>query len=420
MIGDKVYCHHPSRPKEIVTVDADLLKLMERIESGIVTSESPLYRIIEPIPLTPEILEKNGFDKKESYLVTGPYIRYELSCSNYRIVVTPKPNKIWSLECLTAKTIPQVRLYIKCVNELQHALRQRIRPKFSVGDIVCRKGYADHTVVEIYLCEDPVYLCKNDEGLESDIPFSEQDKWEQKEQKPIEVHIDNPNIQKFDPDVKVTTSDSSASGKELLYVSSKSYGIGFRDGVASVKPAEWSEEDELMRSACIAFIKDEKFKGYERSYECIDWLKSLRPVKQEWNTHDKAIVNCIICCLNGQFVSEAARRQCLEWFNKHRRDFLNSASEKPNTPGDHFRDDTKMIEGLDEAAEISDEMAKEAVDEYINFLAKGLSEHASMPIGPKWMKEFAAQRFKAGASWAFGQGVKMVGFVANAVECYGG
>lgn len=64
MLGDRVYCYHPSRPRKVVTVDADLLGLMERIESGLVTEESPLYRIIEPIPLTPEILEKNGFKKQ--------------------------------------------------------------------------------------------------------------------------------------------------------------------------------------------------------------------------------------------------------------------------------------------------------------------------------------------------------------------
>lgn len=57
----------------------------------------------------------------------------------------------------------------------------------------------------------------------------------QKEQKSVEIHIDNPNVQKSDPDVKITTSDSSADGKELLYVSNKSYKIGYRDGVASVK-----------------------------------------------------------------------------------------------------------------------------------------------------------------------------------------
>jgi hypothetical protein len=69
------------------------------------------------------------------------------------------------------------------------------------------------------------------------------DRWiayleKQKDQKPVEIHVDNPNIEKFDPDVKITTSDSSADGKELLYVCNKSYDIGFRDGVASVKLAQ--------------------------------------------------------------------------------------------------------------------------------------------------------------------------------------
>ena len=41
--------------------------------------------------------------------------------------------------------------------------------------------------------------------------------------------------------------------------------------------SEWSEEDEEMRKACIAFISEDVFKKYEKSYECIDWLKSLRP-----------------------------------------------------------------------------------------------------------------------------------------------
>lgn len=60
------------------------------------------------------------------------------------------------------------------------------------------------------------------------------------------------------------------------------------------KPAEWSEEDELMRSACIVFVQDEKFKGYERSYECVDWLKSLperfslQP-KSEWSEEDEKL-----------------------------------------------------------------------------------------------------------------------------------
>lgn len=65
-----------------------------------------------------------------------------------------------------------------------------------------------------------------------------------KEQKPVEIHIDNPNIQKIDPNVKISISDSSADGEELLYVCNKSYKIGYRDGVNSVKPAEWQRKKD--------------------------------------------------------------------------------------------------------------------------------------------------------------------------------
>lgn len=103
------------------------------------------------------------------------------------------------------------------------------------------------------------------------------------------------------------------------------------------KSVEWSKEDEYN----LAWIV-ETLLGLDgdRSYsdtckKMSKWVKSLpekfvlQP-KQEWDTHDKAIVNCIVCCLDGQFVSEAARKQSLEWFNKHRRDFLNSTSWKPS------------------------------------------------------------------------------------------
>ena len=51
----------------------------------------------------------------------------------------------------------------------------------------------------------------------------------QKEQKPAEIKIDNPNIQKIDPDVKISTSDSSTGGDRLLYAS-------WRDEKAEQKP----------------------------------------------------------------------------------------------------------------------------------------------------------------------------------------
>ena len=143
-------------------------------------------------------------------------------------------------------------------------------------------------------------------------------KYEQKEQKPVEIHIGNPNIQKFDPDVKVTTSDSSADGKELLYVSNKSYNIGFRDGVASVKPAEWSEEDEVYLQDALWCVeqaekscKDENDKGACWSAE--RWLKSLRPQsKAELTLLDENIINAAVA-----FVERNDHFNCWCGIDKH-------------------------------------------------------------------------------------------------------
>ncbi len=132
---------------------------------------------------------------------------------------------------------------------------------------------------------------------------------EQKEQNPVEIHIDNPNIQKFNPDVKVTTSDSSAGGKELLYVSNKSYNIGFRDGVASVKPVEYLDKDKvyaimtkltnLSCSQLIPINSDEFKKLHEITSEVRDLLDY--PIEQkhtEWSEEDKGILLSIKCVID--------------------------------------------------------------------------------------------------------------------------
>lgn len=107
-----------------------------------------------------------------------------------------------------------------------------------------------------------------------------------KEQKPVEIKIDNPYIQKIDPNVKISISDSSADGEELLYVCNKSYKIGYRDGVNSVKPAEWSEEDKEMLEYIIGDVNDATQlyttrAGKDMAEKEIAWLKSLRPVSKE-------------------------------------------------------------------------------------------------------------------------------------------
>ena len=122
---------------------------------------------------------------------------------------------------------------------------------------------------------------------------------------------------------------------------------------------EWSEEDEKQIGRLRSVVNqlasytdslDVNGDYCEGDYAELDtWLKSLRPQpKQEWDTHDKAIVNCIVCCLDGQFVSEAARKQCLVWFNKHRRDFLNSPSWKPSE--EQMKALGTIVKGYDECA----------------------------------------------------------------------
>jgi len=80
-------------------------------------------------------------------------------------------------------------------------------------------------------------------------------------------------------------------GKELLYVSNKSYNIGFRDGKreAEQKNAEWNEEDEVYLQDALWCVekaekscKDEEDKGACWSAE--RWLKSLRP---SWKPSDE-------------------------------------------------------------------------------------------------------------------------------------
>ena len=66
MIGDWVFCTYPSikkpfRVEEIRTVSDNELKIIISDELRLVFQE----RYIEPIPLTPEILEENGFKSWE-------------------------------------------------------------------------------------------------------------------------------------------------------------------------------------------------------------------------------------------------------------------------------------------------------------------------------------------------------------------
>lgn len=151
----------------------------------------------------------------------------------------------------------------------------------------------------------------------------------QKEQKPFNVCEQCPYY-KDCPDYNEKRQEWNED--DIKKIRSEEYTKGFNDCLLG-KQKGWNEEDEKMLSKIIKhfdWYDSDRFNA-EDCKEAQDFLKSLRSqAKKEWDTHDKAIVNCIVCCLDGQFVPEAVRKQALEWFNKHRRDFLNSPSWKPS------------------------------------------------------------------------------------------
>ena len=63
MVGDWVICYHPSRPQSFERVSVGLLHTLDQQEHGHIKEDSPLFRIVQPIPFTSEILEKNGFER---------------------------------------------------------------------------------------------------------------------------------------------------------------------------------------------------------------------------------------------------------------------------------------------------------------------------------------------------------------------
>ena len=99
------------------------------------------------------------------------------------------------------------------------------------------------------------------------------------------------------------------SGKELLYVSNKSYNIGYRDGKreAEQKTAEWSEEEEekinniseiIEHCISIPYSGGTLTLNKEYKKELQYFLKSLRPQpKQEWSEEDENTIQEIIGCI---------------------------------------------------------------------------------------------------------------------------
>lgn len=107
MVGDWVICYHPSRPQSFERVSIGLLHTIEQQEHGHIKEDSPLFRIVEPIPLTPKILKKNGFIRINAAVTT-----YKLTKSLY-----------WTYRGLEHELSEIPICHLNFVHELQHILK---------------------------------------------------------------------------------------------------------------------------------------------------------------------------------------------------------------------------------------------------------------------------------------------------------
>lgn len=112
MVEDWVICYHPSRPQSFERVSVGLLHTLEQQEHRHIKEDSPLFRIIKPIPLTPEILEKNGLanDYYGSYFKEDEHMLLEISSSEDGISWTINFHEYGILK-------------LEYVHQLQHALK---------------------------------------------------------------------------------------------------------------------------------------------------------------------------------------------------------------------------------------------------------------------------------------------------------
>lgn len=113
MIGDWVYFHNgtvvePRRVTGVLIPDCIYLDLGYKPHTNLYTISS-----VEPIPLTSEILEKNGWHQTES---PEGFDMMVLSNDNQAVLW-------WFINTFTLMLIGGSILKIKYVHELQHALR---------------------------------------------------------------------------------------------------------------------------------------------------------------------------------------------------------------------------------------------------------------------------------------------------------
>ena len=79
---------------------------------------------LEPIPLTAEILEKNGFEKHDVRVVLGTKLHFVISDDYFNVALSEHTDSIWRFEYYNAETtLHSAHLFICHVHELQRALK---------------------------------------------------------------------------------------------------------------------------------------------------------------------------------------------------------------------------------------------------------------------------------------------------------
>ena len=125
MLGDWVYCHHPSLPKEAIRVERGLINNLDWQNQGHIKECDALYREVEPIPLTPEILEKNGFKNTDVVIIGTRKMRWVSDDTRTEIT-------IWMDDTLPMEIVKNVYYedevaytlpFPGTVSQLQHALK---------------------------------------------------------------------------------------------------------------------------------------------------------------------------------------------------------------------------------------------------------------------------------------------------------
>lgn len=162
------------------------------------------------------------------------------------------------LEC-PGKDMKRNKLFDKCLAEVEPETRKEVREnmdyKKMYKEALERAKKVKHDVENIGCSMSPDML----ELIFPELAESE----EEKALRIIKKRNKTPDFvfskQEYESHPIISTDTTSVKpvepdGKALLYTADKSYQIGFRDGVASVKPAEWSEEDEEALDMCLNVI----------------------------------------------------------------------------------------------------------------------------------------------------------------------